>query len=102
MRLDATLERAAGEDARRYQRVAVRLGAGFEGPERPSSRVAVVDLSTHGCGIEIDSHVESGARVWIKLPGLQSWKSRVVWSDNGRAGLEFESPLHPAVVDRYR
>jgi hypothetical protein len=102
MRLAARLERASAQDQRRFARVPVQIAAGFGTAERPSSGVTVTDLSTHGCGIEIDSHVAVGARVWIKLPGLESWPARVIWAQDSRAGLEFDRPLHPAVVGRYR
>jgi hypothetical protein len=102
MRIAARLERAAAQDQRRFARHAVSLSAGFGGPGRPSSAVTVTDLSTHGCGIEIASHLDAGARVWIALPGLEPWASRAMWVENGRAGLAFDRPLHQAVVDRYR
>ena len=102
MRLAASLERAAAQDRRRFTRLPVEINAGLGPAERPSSPVTVFDLSTHGCGIELRSHAEPGARVWIKLPGLEAWSSRIVWADGERAGLEFDRPLHPAVVGRYR
>ena len=101
MRIDARLERPARDDLRRHLRSPVHLGAGLRTPERPTSPVTVTDLSTHGCGIELSSHLTAGSRVWIKLPGLESWDARVVWEQDGRAGLEFARPLHPSVVARY-
>jgi hypothetical protein len=103
VRLSASLERGSEYDRRRYARSAVQIGAGLrsDGGDRPSSPIAVVDLSTGGAGIEGGVALQAGARVWLKLPGLQSWAARVVWADGGRAGLSFDNPLHPAVVDRY-
>ena len=101
MRIAAMLERPAADDRRRHLRRPVNIGAGLREPERPASSVTVVDLSTDGCGIELASHVTVGARVWLKLPGLESWDARVAWCDDGRAGLQFIRPLHPAVVSRY-
>ena len=102
MRIAARLERAAAQDQRRFARHAVHFSAGLGAPDRPSSPVTVVDLSSGGCGVEIDSHLEAGARVWIALPGLEPWASRVMWVQNRRAGLSFDRPLHQGVVDRYR
>ena len=102
MRVAARLERPAAHDQRRFARVGVSVPAGLRAPERPFSPVTVIDLSRNGCGIEVQSHVEAGARVWIALPNLESWPARVCWATDGRAGLEFDRPLHPAVVDRYR
>ena len=101
MRVAARLERARAQDQRRFARMAVNVSAGLGAADRPSSAVTVTDLSSHGCGIEVDSHVEPGARVWIRLPGLESWSARVAWARDGRAGLEFDRPMHQAVVGRY-
>ena len=100
MRVAAALERGVVYDRRRYLRHSVRIGAGLSENIRPSIAIAVVDLSVGGCGIEVDIHLETDARVWLKLPGLESWPCRVVWCSDGRAGLGFDRPLHQAVVDR--
>ena len=102
MRVAAMLERAAAADRRRFMRRPVSFGAGLASSnDRPGAPVIVVDLSTHGCGIEVAGHCEVGARVWIKLPGLESWPSRIMWAEGTRVGLSFDRPLHQAVVDRY-
>jgi PilZ domain len=102
MRVAAMLERKAAEDRRRFMRHSVSLGAGLSSDSgRPAAPVTVVDLSTHGCGIEVSGHCEPGSRVWLKLPGLEAWPSRIVWAEGNRAGLSFDRPLHEAVVDRY-
>jgi hypothetical protein len=98
MRVVAGLERGAAYDRRRYVRHEVRLGSGLSANIRPSLQVLVVDLSAGGCGIELSIHLEEGARVWLKLPGMESLPARVAWTEDGRAGLAFDHPLHPAVV----
>jgi hypothetical protein len=103
MRLTAAIERESGYDRRRYVRSQVAIGAGLgSAQDRPSTAVTVVDLSQGGCGIETGAYLEAGARVWLKLPGLQSWPARVAWVEDARAGLQFDAPLHAAVVARYR
>ena len=100
MRVAAMLERGMAEDRRRFMRYPVNVGAGLaSGSERPAAPVTVVDLSSHGCGIEVAGHCEPGARVWLKLPGLESLHSRVVWMKGHWLGCEFVRPLHPAVLD---
>jgi hypothetical protein len=102
MRVAAMLERGMADDRRRFMRHPVHVGAGLaSGSERPGAPVTVVDLSSHGCGIEVAGHCEPGTRVWLKLPGLESWPSRIAWAEGGRAGLSFDRPLHPGVVERY-
>jgi hypothetical protein len=101
MRLAASIERGSAYDRRQYVRRPVNIGAGLAGNDRPASSVVLFDLSTHGCGFEATCHIETGARVWLKLPGLESWPARIAWAADGRAGLEFDRPLHDAVVERY-
>jgi hypothetical protein len=102
MRVAALLERGVAEDRRRFMRHAVSLGAGLASAnDRPAAPVTVVDLSSHGCGLEVSGHCEPGSRVWLKLPGLESWPARIVWAQGDRAGLSFDRPLHQGVVDRY-
>ena len=101
MRLAASIERGSVYDRRQYVRRPVHIGAGLGGNDRPSSSIVVVDLSTHGCGFEADCHLETGARVWLKLPGLESWPATIAWAEVGRGGLHFDRPLHDAVVERY-
>ncbi|HEX8527678.1 PilZ domain-containing protein [Allosphingosinicella sp.] len=101
MRVSACLERGTAFDRRRHARHSVQIGAGLDANVRPSSPIAVIDLSTGGCGIETDIQLEPQTRVWLKLPGLESWPCRVAWSDGTRAGLAFDRPLHEAVVNRF-
>jgi hypothetical protein len=99
MRISAALERGAVFDRRRYLRHAVQIGGGLSANIRPALRILVTDLSVGGCGIELDVELEIGGRVWLKLPGLESLPARVAWADDRRAGLAFDNPLHPAVVE---
>jgi hypothetical protein len=101
LRVAASLERGSAYDRRQFVRTPVSIGAGLRADDRPASPIAVVDLSTHGCGIEAACHLEPGVRVWLKLPGLESWPARIAWADANRAGLAFDRPLHESVVARY-
>jgi hypothetical protein len=100
MPITAALERGMAYDRRRYLRRSVSVGAGLFENIRPSIKVTVSDLSVGGCAIVGDLELESGARVWLRLPGLESVPARVAWSQDGRAGLTFDHPYHPAVVER--
>ena len=102
MRINAAIERGSTAfDRRQAVRQPVQIGAGLGANNRPSSSIIVVDLSIQGCGFEATCHLETGARVWLKLPGLESWPARVAWAEEGRGGLQFDRPLHEAVVERY-
>ena len=101
MRLAASLERGSAYDRRQHVRLPVKIGAGLRADDRPASSIIVFDLSTHGCGFEATCHIETGMRVWLKLPGMESWPGRIAWTEHNRGGLSFDRPLHPAVVERY-
>ena len=59
------------------------------------------DLSCNGC--RIGNHVRTlavGSRVTIKFDGLEPLSGLVKWSNPDFAGLQFEAPLHPSVLER--
>jgi hypothetical protein len=99
MRVSGSLERGLAFNRRRYVRHQVQVGAGLSANIRPSTPVSVTDLSCGGCGIETELLLNPDDRVWLKLPGFEAWPGKVVWAEDGRAGLAFDHPLHPAVVD---
>ena len=37
--------------------------------------------------------------MFVTISKFQSFAGQVVWNKEGRIGIEFETPLHPAVVD---
>ena len=88
-----------GHERRRAARIALSLAASLRERGRTAVSVSLVDLSTHGCRIELGSDLEAGSWVWLKLPGLEARYSRIAWCRGCFAGVEFEVPLHEAVVD---
>jgi hypothetical protein len=100
MTMTASLERGMAHDRRRYLRQQTNIGAGLSANIRPSTAVAVTDLSPGGCGVRTDWELEPGTRVWIRFPGMESAPARVAWCEGRQAGLCFDNPFHPAVVAR--
>ena len=88
-----------GPERRRTPRVAISLAASLRERGRSAFTVKMVDLSGNGCRLEIGSALEVGTWVWLKLPGLEPRYSRIAWSRGGFAGIEFEAPLHDAVIE---
>lgn len=69
-----------------------RLGSfGFDIPVR--------DLSATGCKVELVESVAARDHVVARLPGLEPLGATVIWSDERCAGLQFNRPIHPAVLD---
>ncbi|PKB25208.1 PilZ domain-containing protein [Novosphingobium kunmingense] len=64
------------------------------------AEVDVLDLSIAGCMVERKAiSFEEGARVLVRLPGLEFMPSKVLWIENGLVGIEFERDLHDAVFE---
>jgi len=84
---------------RRHERVMLeaegtlrRLG------NRPCS-IRVTDLSPEGCKVALVRRPAVEERMLIKFDGLEALEAEVCWVEGFTAGLRFEKPIHPAVLD---
>jgi hypothetical protein len=66
-----------------------------------TEEIRIVNISTDGCGFESRWPFVEGTLVWLALPGLESWAATVIWFREGKGGLQYSRPLHPAVAARY-
>jgi len=87
------------KDGRSAERRIVNLAARLREPGARIIDVDVVNLSTDGFMAVADVALDVGANVWLKLPGLEPQNSRVVWTEDGKAGFQFAAPLHPATLE---
>ncbi|HEX8842503.1 MAG TPA: PilZ domain-containing protein [Sphingomicrobium sp.] len=87
-------------ERRRVERSALRLDASIREPGRGRVSVRLIDISTHGCRIEATSGPNPDSWVLLSITGLETQYCRVVWNCQEFAGLEFETPLAEAVLDR--
>ena len=87
------------QDGRKAQRRIVNLAAHLGEPGVSIADIELMNLSTDGFMAQGELNLEPGATVWLKLAGLEPQNSRVVWIEDGKAGFEFTSPLHPATVE---
>lgn len=92
----ATASPAPGE--RKAERCHVEMGAGLRQRGASGVSVQILDLSTHGFRASTHLDLPIGTDVWLKLPGLEAWHSRVAWMKGHFVGCEFVRPLHPAVL----
>ena len=63
------------------------------------AKVTVSDLTCRSARIDSMEALKPGMVVWITLPGLEARSATVDWTSGFTAGLRFEAPLHPAVLD---
>lgn len=86
-------------DGRRAPRRIVNLNAHLSDPGATIADVEIINLSTDGFMAQGEISLEPGATVWLKIEGLEPQNCRVVWVEDGKAGFEFTTPLHPATLE---
>ena len=97
--INAKISAAGTTEPRRRE---PRLEIEAEVPLREHGRVAVdarlINLSSHGFMAETEALIETGSRVWLKLPGMARANALVLWTRSGRIGGEFADPIDPLKV----
>jgi hypothetical protein len=101
MQVLAQVEFAAGYEGRRVARHRANTMATARQMKQPNVMIHVVDISCEGCGFRSQRPFTVGARVWLGLPGIETWPSTVVWWQDGKGGLKFERPLQPVVAEGF-
>lgn len=86
-------------ERRRVQRIGLCLEASAREPGRSRVPVRVIDISTHGCRIELFNGSLADDALWLGLANLQPQLCRIAWHREGFAGLEFGTPISEAVLD---
>ncbi len=86
-------------EGRRADRRIVNLAARLRDPGAELADVDIQNLSLEGFMARGHADLEVGAHVWLKLSGLEPQSSRVIWVEEDKAGFQFLTPLHPAVLN---
>ena len=94
MFINAELSQLPIGDGRKAERRIVNIAAALREEGARRSQVVVTDISSGGFKAEVGDDVHEGAEVWLKLPGFEAKRSRVIWKRESSAGCEFESPMH--------
>ena len=99
--LDFTMSIKAGrkQAPRRTVRVPVSAEVSLRARGRNTYRVAIFDLSTDGCQVELVERPGVGDRMSVKFDNLDVLEADVCWVEGHRAGLMFQKRMHPAVLD---
>ncbi|MDF8335014.1 PilZ domain-containing protein [Novosphingobium cyanobacteriorum] len=62
--------------------------------------VSLVDLSVSGCRVKVlGSSIAAGQLLIVRPEGIEGLEGVVRWVEDGEAGIEFNRPLHPSVLD---
>jgi len=97
--IDAELSQIPITDGRKAERRLVNLAAALREQGAKSAKVVLVDISVGGFKAETSEPLEEGHEVWLKLPGHEARRSRVVWAKDNVVGCEFEYELHPRELE---
>ena len=85
--------------SRKSERVSLEMGAGLRQRGGTGVSIQIVDLSVDGFRASTHLQLEKGTDVWLRLPGLEPYHAKVMWSKGAFIGCAFERPLHPAVLE---
>ena len=99
MFINAELSQLPITDGRKAERRIVNIAAALREEGAKRHPVVILDISTGGFKCECPEAAEEGSEVWLKLPGFEAKRSRVVWTRGSEAGCEFETPLHPSEIE---
>ncbi|HEY0113161.1 MAG TPA: PilZ domain-containing protein [Allosphingosinicella sp.] len=99
MFIHAELSRIPVTDGRKAERRIVNLAAALREDGAKTAKIVVIDISTGGFKADVEEPLEIGSEVWLKLPGWEAKRSRVVWAQDKEVGCEFEWPLHARELD---
>lgn len=89
---------AGAEQRRAGDRKTVRLVASVRERCSTAHHAVISDLSRTGCQVS-NIFLRANHPVWVRFGSLAPIESRVVWARSDVAGVRFEQPLHPAVLD---
>jgi hypothetical protein len=85
--------------ARDGKRVPTRITATMRRLGRSKFVVPVGDLSTHGCKVEFVDRPEVDEQVRMRFSGLEPVEGHIRWVAGTEAGVRFDRPFHPAVLE---
>lgn len=86
-------------ERRSADRVPIGASVGVRNQLMGRERGIIKNLSVGGCAIVAPGVYPNGSRIFITIANFQPFVGQVVWCRDGEIGLQFEKPLHTAIVD---
>ena len=94
------MSKKRSDDRRAAQRFDARIDGRLNCSQGTRRSIEITDISIGGCSVVIGSQYAAGGRGYaIKIDGLETLGAEIRWIAGEGAGLQFERPLHPAVLD---
>lgn len=86
-------------ELRREERFLVQVAGRYRPRHGGSRDIWIKDLSEYGCRFyDKFSILETGADLLVKIRDIGPIPASVKWREGSIAGVEFEQPLHPSVL----
>lgn len=87
-------------ERRKAQRIASENVIHVRSALQKVSGITLLDLSVSGCRVRtIGSPLATGQLLIVRPEGIEGLEGIVRWVEDGEAGIEFNRPLHPSVLD---
>jgi hypothetical protein len=87
-------------EKRREERFLVQVAGRYRPRHGGSRDIRIKDLSEYGCRFhDRFSVLETGTAILVKIRNIGPIPAFVKWREASVAGVEFEQPLHPGVLD---
>jgi hypothetical protein len=87
------------DERRHAPRRTVNFAAAIRQAGATTSHAIVHNVGAGGCKVEVEAPVGVGDEVWLKFPGLEARRSKVVWVDPPMLGCQFAVPLYAAELE---
>ena len=91
-----------GVEMRREPRYAVVISGNLRNASMRPQVVQVTNLSASGCRLVSPRRLGQGDYITLKIGPVGPLDAKVAWREADDHGIEFEAPLHPAVLDHMR
>ena len=95
----AQLSVLPADERRHAPRRTVNFAAAMRQAGATTSNAVIHNVGAGGCKVESDARVSVGDEVWLKFPGIEAKRSKVVWVDPPMLGCQFAVPLYAAELE---
>ncbi|MBX7541118.1 PilZ domain-containing protein [Qipengyuania sphaerica] len=87
-------------DLRREQRYSITVNGRYRKGTGVRFDIAIRDLSEYGCQFaDLVGRLQKDEEITIRIGEIGPIPSRVKWVEKRQAGVEFDEPLHPSVLE---
>jgi hypothetical protein len=91
---------ATDQDRRGALRHPVKVPGTVSHPGLADVTVTLTDISDTGCQIERVATFDKGGLIRLSFAGFAPVDAAIMWSSPRAYGLQFDAPIHPALVDK--